>query len=138
MDISGLTKAVRKALPLKYCGAVIVAAGSASRVQGIDKVMAELDGEPMILRTVRTFQNTDSIREIVVVTREDLIMPIMKLCVPFEKITAVVAGGSSRQESVMHGLNALSSKVQTVAVQDGARPLVTPELIDAVILKADR
>jgi 2-C-methyl-D-erythritol 4-phosphate cytidylyltransferase len=61
----------------------------------------------------------------------------MKLCAPFEKVTAVVAGGSSRQESVMHGLNALSSKVQTVAVQDGARPLVTWQLIDRVVRAGD-
>ena len=137
MDISKLTRGMRKLLKLRYCGAVIVAAGNASRMGGIDKVMAQLGGEPMILRTVRTFQNTDSIREIVVVTREDLIMPIMKLCAPFEKVTAVVAGGSSRQESVMHGLNALSSKVQTVAVQDGARPLVTWQLIDRVVRAGD-
>ena len=137
MDISKVTTGMRKVLPLKYCGAVIVAAGTASRMGGIDKVMAELDGEPMIVRTVRTFQTCDAIREIVVVTREDLIMPIMKLCAPFEKVTAVVAGGSSRQESVMHGLNALSSKVQTVAVQDGARPLVTWQLIDRVVRAGD-
>ena len=59
MDISAVTKGMRKALPLKYCGAVIVAAGTASRMGGIDKVMAELDGEPMIVRTVRTFQTSD-------------------------------------------------------------------------------
>ena len=69
MDLSRLTKAGRKALPLQKCGAVIVAAGSASRMGGIDKVMAELKGEPMILRTVRAFQQSDAIREIVVVTR---------------------------------------------------------------------
>ena len=57
MKFTSLTKAARKLLPLGYCGAVIVAAGSASRMGGIDKVMAELDGEPMICRTVRTFQN---------------------------------------------------------------------------------
>ena len=53
MDVSKLTNAVRKVLPLKYCGAVIVAAGTASRMGGIDKVMAKLGGEPMIVRTVR-------------------------------------------------------------------------------------
>ena len=73
MQINKLTNTLRKILPLKYCGAVIVAAGSASRMQGIDKVMAELGGEPMILRTVRAFQNSDVIRQIVVVTRPDLI-----------------------------------------------------------------
>ena len=44
MDITKLTKPARKVLPLKKGGAVIVAAGSASRMGGIDKVMAELGG----------------------------------------------------------------------------------------------
>ena len=119
MDISNVTNGMRKVLPLKYCGAVIVAAGTASRMGGIDKVMAELEGEPMILRTVRTFQTCEAIREIIIVTREDLIIPIMGLCAGLEKVKAVVVGGSSRQESVERGLNALSDKVKLVAVQDG-------------------
>ncbi|MBR5617093.1 MAG: 2-C-methyl-D-erythritol 4-phosphate cytidylyltransferase [Oscillospiraceae bacterium] len=127
---------MRKVLPLKYCGAVIVAAGTASRMGGIDKVMAELDGEPMILRTVRTFQNSDAIKEIVVVTREDLILPIMRLCAGLDKVQAVVCGGKSRQESVQLGLNALSSKVKLVAVQDGARPLITDAVIDRTVRAA--
>ena len=136
MSISMVTNGMRKVLPLKYCGAVIVAAGTASRMGGIDKVMAELDGEPMIVRTVRTFQTCEAIREIVIVTREDLIVPIMGLCKGFEKVTAVVAGGSSRQESVERGLNALSGKVKLVAVQDGARPLVTHAVIDRTVRAA--
>ena len=136
MGISTITNGMRKALPLKYCGAVIVAAGTASRMGGIDKVMAQLEGEPMILRTVRTFQTCEAIREIVIVTREDLIVPIMSLCKDFEKVTAVVAGGSSRQESVQLGLNALSGKVKLVAVQDGARPLVTHAVIDRTVRAA--
>ena len=137
MDISKLTNAVRKALPLKYCGAVIVAAGTASRMGGIDKVMAELNGEPMIVRTVRAFQNCDAIREIVIVTRQDLIMRITDLCAGFSKVKTVVVGGTDRAESVHNGLNALSSKVKLVAVQDGARPLVTWNLIDRVIRAAN-
>ena len=136
MDISKITGGMRKALPLKYCGAVIVAAGTASRMGGIDKVMAELDGEPMILRTVRTFQNCDAIKEIVVVTREDLILPIMRLCAGFPKVQAVVCGGANRQESVQMGLNALSNKVKLVAVQDGARPLITEAVIDRTVRAA--
>jgi 2-C-methyl-D-erythritol 4-phosphate cytidylyltransferase len=103
---------------------------------GIDKVMAELDGEPMIVRTVRTFQNCDAIKEIVVVTREDLILPIMRLCANMDKVVAVVCGGSSRQESVQMGLNALSNKVKLVAVQDGARPLITDAVIDRTVRAA--
>ena len=103
MDISKLTKAARKVLPLKKCGAVIVAAGTASRMGGIDKVMAPLGGVPVIVRTVQTFQNCDAIREIVIVTRQELIVPIMDLCHGFDKVRAVVVGGSSRPESVEHG-----------------------------------
>ena len=136
MDISKVTDGIRKVLPLKYCGAVIVAAGTASRMGGIDKVMAELEGEPMILRTVRTFQTCDAIREIVIVTREDLILPIMGLCAGLDKVKAVVVGGSSRQESVERGLNALSNRVKLVAVQDGARPLITHAVIDRTVRAA--
>ena len=136
MDISILTNGMRKVLPLKYCGAVIVAAGSASRMGGIDKVMAELGGEPMIVRTVRTFQTLDAIREIVIVTREDLVMPIMELCADMDKVTSVVVGGKTRQESVAMGLAALSGKVQLAAVQDGARPLVTHAVIDRTVRAA--
>ena len=73
MDMEKLTKLGRKVLPLKRCGAVIVAAGSASRMGGIDKVMAALGGEPMIARTVRAFQQCGAIADIVIVTRPDLI-----------------------------------------------------------------
>ena len=137
MEISAVTKGMRKVLPLKYCGAVIVAAGTASRMGGIDKVMAELDGEPMIVRTVRTFQTSDAIKEIVVVTREDLILPIMRLCAGLDKVQAVICGGSSRQESVQLGLNAMSNKVKLVAVQDGARPLITWQVIDRTVRAAN-
>ena len=136
MNISNITKAARKALPLKACGAVIVAAGTASRMGGIDKVMAELNNEPMIVHTVRTFQKCDAIREIIVVTRQDLIVPIMELCHSFDKLRAVIVGGDSRQESVERGLSALSDKMKLVAVQDGARPLITWQVIDRVVRAA--
>lgn len=136
MDITKLTKPARKLLPLKKCGAVIVAAGSASRMGGIDKVMATLRGEPMIVRTVRTFQECDAIAEIVVVTRQDLIIPITDLCRDFSKVKAVVVGGASRQESVQLGLNSLSPDVQLAAIHDGARPLVTWQVIDRAVRAA--
>ena len=137
MDITKFTKPARKLLPLKYCGAVIVAAGSASRMGGIDKVMAPLKGEPMILRTVRNFQECDAVSEIVIVTREDLIVPISNLCKNMPKVKAVVVGGKSRQESVHLGLNAFSDKVKLAAVHDGARPLITWQVIDRVIRAAN-
>jgi len=137
MDITKLTKPARKLLPLKTCGAVIVAAGSASRMGGIDKVMAKLGGEPMIVRTIRTFQQCDAVSEIVIVTREDLILPITGLCKDMPKVKAVVLGGKSRQESVRMGMNALSDKVKLAAIHDGARPLVTWQVIDRAIRAAN-
>ena len=136
MDVSKVTGAMRKVLPLKYCGAVIVAAGTASRMGGIDKVMAPLENEPMIVRTVRTFQNCDAIKEIVIVTREDLIPKISSICGKFEKVKAVVVGGKDRAESVRNGLGMLSNKVKLVAVQDGARPLITDAVIDRTVRAA--
>ena len=137
MDISKLTRGLRKTLPLKKCGAVIVAAGSASRMGGIDKVMAPLMGEPMICRTVRAFQNCDAVSEIVIVTREDLILSISQLCKGYDKVKTVICGGKSRQESVKNGLNALSKEVKLAAIHDGARPLITYEVIDRAIRAAN-
>ena len=137
MDITKITRPARKLLKLKTCGAVIVAAGSASRMGGIDKVMADLGGEPMILRTVRAFQNCDAIASIVIVTREDLIQPIAGLCRDMKKVVAVVAGGGSRQESVHLGLNALPKGTKLAAVHDGARPLISWQVIDRVVRAAN-
>lgn len=137
MDMEKLTKLGRKALPLKRCGAVIVAAGSASRMGGIDKVMAPLGGTPMVARTAAAFQNCDAIAEIVIVTRPDLIRPISALCAGMDKVQAVVAGGSSRQESVWLGLNALSEDIQLAAIHDGARPLVSNLVIDRTVRAAN-
>lgn len=137
MKIREITKKVRKMLPLRYCGAVIVAAGTASRMGGIDKVMANLNERPMIVHTVERFQQCDAVREIVIVTREDLITTIMELCASYDKVKAVVVGGSSRQDSVRSGLNALPKSVQLVAIHDGARPLVTWEVIDRTIRAAN-
>ena len=136
MEIKKVSAVLRTVLPLKYCGAVIVAAGSASRMGGIDKVMAELDGEPMICRTVRAFQIAPSIREIVIVTRQDLVQPITDLCKGVDKVTTVTVGGSSRQESVEKGLAALSNKVKLAAIQDGARPLISQEVIERTVRAA--
>ncbi len=136
MGIEKLTNAMRKLLPLSKCGAVIVAAGTASRMGGIDKVMAPIGGEPMIVRTVRAFQNCDAIKQIVVVTRQDLILPIMDLCHEFDKVQCVMVGGNTRQESVEIGLGALSDDMKLAAVQDGARPLITGAVIDRTVRAA--
>lgn len=137
MKIKDLSRVARKVIPLKYCGAVIVAAGTASRMGGIDKVMAQLKGEAMIVHTTRAFQESDVIREIVIVTRPDLQQEITDLCRGFDFVKAVVAGGSTRPESVENGLSALSDNVKLAAIQDGARPLVSWQVIDRTVRAAN-
>lgn len=132
-----LTETLRQILPLRYCGAVIVAAGSASRMGGIDKVMAPLHGEPMLVRTVRTFQESDVIREIVIVTRKDLLPRVKALCAGFDKVKTVVEGGADRASSVSAGLDALSKRVALAAIHDGARPLVSLEVIERTVRAAN-
>lgn len=77
--------------------AVVVAAGSATRMEGIDKVLTPLADVPVLVRTLRVFQNCDDIDEIVVVTREDLLVEVSQLCKAFalDKVSKVVVGGKS-------------------------------------------
>ena len=137
MNIKKFTRPARRILPLKYCGAVIVAAGNATRMRGIDKALAPLGGMPVLQRSVKAFQDCDAIREIVVVTREDMMVQVMGLCKDYDKVKAVVAGGADRPESVTAGLNALSNRVKLAAIHDGARPLITWEVIDRTVRAAN-
>ena len=136
MKLSSLSDTFRRVKPTPACGAVIVAAGTASRMGGIDKIMADLGGRPVIRRTLQPFLDCPGIREIVIVTRPDLLGPITELCREYDKVRAVIEGGASRQESVKLGLAALSEKTKLVAVQDGARPLVTWQVIDRTVRAA--
>ena len=136
MKVEKVTNAMRTVLPVKACGAVIVAAGASSRMGSTDKIMAILGGEPVISRTVRAFECSSVISEIVIVTRQDLILPIRDLCAQFKKVKAVVAGGDTRTDSVRAGLRALSKKMKLAAIHDGARPLISREVIDRTVRAA--
>lgn len=120
------------------CAAVIVAAGSAKRMKGTDKIMAELCGEPLIIHTLRAFQQSDDIQEIVLVTREDLLEPLSELCVAkkITKITKICRGGETRAASVQAGLDQVSKDCGFVAIHDGARPLVSQTVIHDAVRKA--
>ena len=137
-----LADSIRKARQVKNklshpsCAAVIVAAGSSARMGGTDKILAELGGLPVLSRTLRAFDDHDMVDTIIVVAREEQMPKISRVCSPYHKVRIVVPGGNSRQESVMHGLEAVPEETELVAVHDGARPLVSPEVITKVILKA--
>lgn len=118
--------------------AVIVAAGSSRRMQGVDKICVELGGSPVILRSIAAFEASPFIDEIIVVTREELIPLIGRLCADFgmKKVRCVVKGGDSRAESVYRGLMHISRESELAAVHDGARPLVSPEVIAQTVALA--
>lgn len=119
------------------CGAVVVAAGSSTRM-GKDKILIPLEEEPVIVHTVRALELAPQITEIVVVTRQDLIVPVAQLCQDygFEKVRKVVAGGASRLHSVRIGTLELSRGLELIAIHDGARPFVPQDVIEQVIRKA--
>ena len=119
----------------KKCTAVVVAAGNSSRMRGIDKVLAPLNGVPLLLRTVRALAASSRIECIVIVTRAELTEQVRALCGGEVKVCAVVAGGATRAESVLCGLRHVATPFS--AIHDGARPLVTAEIIDAAIAAAE-
>ena len=108
-------------------------------MKGVDKIMAEIGGMPVIARTLSVFQNCDRIGEIVVVTREDLLVPVGEVCrqYSFDKVTRVVVGGADRSRSVQNGLNELG-ETDYVAIHDGARPFVSAEVLEETIRAAER
>ena len=132
-----LSKFKRQKAPAS-CSAVIVAAGSARRMEGIDKALAPLGELPVLVHTLYAFQDCPLVDEVVVVTREDLLVEVSQLCRDFvlDKVTKVVVGGAERMDSVRSGLREIRPEADLVAIHDGARPLVTQEVLRQVIEKA--
>lgn len=122
----------------KTCAAVIVAAGSATRMQGIDKMLVPLAGVPVVLRSVRALAASDCIDSLVIVTRTECMETLRTLCAEVSKPVTVVAGGASRPESVLAGLAALPEGTKLAAIHDGARPLVTQAVIAEAVEAAGR
>ncbi|WP_295761252.1 2-C-methyl-D-erythritol 4-phosphate cytidylyltransferase [uncultured Oscillibacter sp.] len=122
------------------CTALVAAAGSSSRMGGVDKLLQPLDGVPVLARTLTALQLAAGVDEIVIAAREEDILEFSQLCRTYgiSKCSKVVRGGESRAHSVLLAALEASPEAELLAVQDGARPLVTPELIDRVIAAAAR
>jgi len=128
----------KDSLPL--CSVIVPAAGSASRMEGIDKMMAPLDGLPVLIRTLRALERSPLVREIIVVTREDLLVPVSQLCKDFvlRKVTKVIVGGAERMDSVQAGLREVRPDADLIAIHDGARPLLRQPVLEDAIMEAQR
>ena len=114
-----------------YVSAVIVSAGNSTRMGGINKQFLEIDNVPVIAHTINVFEKTDSIHEIVVVTRESDIADVKNIVEKygFSKVSCVVVGGETRQLSVYNGVINTTLNANFIAIHDGARPLVTERVI---------
>lgn len=119
------------------CSVILPAAGSSTRM-GQDKLLMPLGEVPMLLRTLWVLESCGFVREIIIATREDLIVPVGQLCreAGLQKVRKIVVGGDSRAESVLAGLREADPKAELIAIHDADRPLVTEEVIDRVIRKA--
>ncbi len=115
-------------------GVIVVAAGSSSRMQGIDKLYFEVAGRPLLEHALQAFAMVPAVASLALVTSEDnldraaILVDDLGLAFP----ACVVQGGRRRQDSVAAGLAALGP-CEIVVVHDGARPLVTPEIIESGI-----
>ncbi len=129
----------QKELTGPTCTAVVPAAGHSTRM-GEDKVLLPLKDVPVLLRTLRVLEESPYIREIIVVTREDLIVPVGQMCrdAGLTKVSKVVVGGETRSASVLAGIREAAPKSELIAIHDAARPLVTQEIVSETILKAAR
>ena len=127
--------------PKNFTTAIIAAAGMSTRFGGEKtKQMTELCGMPILLHTLMAYQNAECIDEIILVAKKEEIPEWERLCralcVP--KLSKIIPGGSTRQLSVMNGIDAVSKRSRFVAIADGARCLITSDQIEEVCKAAYR
>lgn len=122
-------------------GVIIVAAGSASRMGGVNKILAPLSGKPVIAHTISVFNSNPNVLDIVLVTREDMILDLQKITDEhrFLKVTDIISGGNCREDSVKKGFERITKNqnIKTVLIHDGARPLISNDVINSVIKSAE-
>ena len=121
--------------------AIIAAAGTGARMASDRrKQFLLLAGTPIILHTLKPFEQCDSIQEVIVVLPSEESAAFLALAGKhgLRKLSRVVAGGTTRADSVKRGLNAIrSASAGIVAVHDGVRPFVTADEIDRVVAAAE-
>ena len=117
------------------CTVVVPAAGTSRRMGGENKLFMELDGVPVLVRTLQAIDSAELVDEIIVAAQKEMLEEVAELCkrAQLRKRVRVVCGGATRTESVLAAALEASPKAKLIAVHDGARPLVLPSEFDAVI-----
>lgn len=134
--VGAILSRMAASLPNVKVGAIIVAAGASSRMGAAgDKTLADLAGEPLIARTVDAFERCGAVSCVALVVSERNRAAVAALLEAkgWSKALPLVLGGARRQDSVRAGLDALPKDCGWIVVHDGARPFVTPALIEAGI-----
>lgn len=116
-------------------GVLIPAAGSGTRMGGQRKQFRSLGGQPLLVQTLLAFEQHPQVRHIVVAAPADRVDSLFRRLTDagISKISSVICGGDTRQESVSHALGALPEGADIVLVHDAVRPFVRAEYISAVI-----
>lgn len=125
----------------RFTTAIIAAGGSSTRFDGeLTKQMTPIMNVPVVVHTLLAFERSNKIDEIIVSAKKGEIEYYESLCRSYgiKKLTRVVAGGESRQESVENAFSVIDKRSKFVAISDAARCLVTPEIIDDVCIAAYR
>lgn len=122
---------------------IVLAGGKGTRMQSeVLKQYMLLDGKPLLYYSLQAFEESN-VEHVVLVTAEGEEEYCRRELVErfgFHKVSAIVAGGRERYASVWNGLLFLRSQElvpEYVLIHDGARPLVTPELIDRVLTQTE-
>lgn len=113
---------------------IIVAAGASMRFGEENKQLAEINGVPVIARTMLAFEGSPDIKNIILVTRAEDVFIFQMLAEKYSisKLSDIVCGGATRQASVLKGFSRLDEGESAVLIHDGARPLVTEDIIHSV------
>lgn len=117
--------------------AIILAAGRGTRMKAeVNKQYLLLEGEPIIVHTIVGFEKSPLIDEIILVINENDVEVCKKNILnkyKFKKVKKVILGGKERQRSVYNGILEVDKESEVVLIHDGARPIVTEQVIERCI-----
>ena len=119
---------------MKKDTSVIIAAGGKGKRMGCPKQLLKIGGKEILIRTILAFKKVNRVKEIIVVTTPETFKTVSKKI----KGLKFAPAGVERIESVKNGLKEISKDIKLIAVQDGARPLVKPEDIEACLKAAQK
>lgn len=124
----------------QICTVIVPASGNSSRMEGLDKILVELDQIPVLAHSLKTLEHCALVQEIIIVTRQDLIVDIGKLCREFhiDKASKIMVGGKTRRDSVQIGLQEAREDANLIAIHDGARPFLSETVLETVLREGFR